>query len=300
MMKNYIGVDLGGTNIRIARFDNQINLEEVIKIETAVENGIEQIIDKIVNAINQLKNEYTSGVGISVPGQVDVEKGIILVLTNISLRDYPIGEVVFNRTGLKVILNNDANVAGLGEAIKGTAADVKNSYYITWSTGIGGALIIDNKLVAGNNLYSGEIGNIIIWPNDEFKHSFMAKGAVEGLTSGTAIKRYANDLGYKDAGELIGAAKNNDTKALEIIEFITDNFARLIATITHVVEVDKFVLGGGVVLKSGEFLIPYVQEKLNNYLMPIMHDKIVIEVAQLGDDAGITGSAFLAKNYFTK
>lgn len=299
-MKNFIGVDLGGTNIRIARFDNDINLEEVIKLETEVENGIEQMINKIVDAINQLKNEYTVGVGISVPGQVDIDKGIILVMTNINLRDYPMGDVIFKRTGLEVILNNDANVAGLGEAIKGAASDVKDSYYITWSTGIGGALIIDNKLVTGANVYSGEIGNIVIWPNDEFKHSIMSKGAAEGLTSGTALKRYANELGYEDAGQLISAANNNDPKAVEIIEFVTDNFARLIATIIHVVEVDKFVLGGGVILKSGEYLIPRVNAKLNQYLMPIMHDKIVVEVAQLGDDAGIVGSAFLAKNHFTK
>ncbi|MGL5021235.1 MAG: ROK family protein [Mycoplasmatales bacterium] len=297
-MKNYIGIDVGGTNLRIARFNDFIELEEVIRYETEVELGIEQIFNKLVDGINKLKNNQTLGIGMSVPGQVDIKNGIILACTNIPFSNTEVEKILFKRTGLHTVLNNDANVAGLGEAIKGAASDVDNSYFITWSTGIGGALIINNDIVTGNNVYSGEVGNIIIWPNDNFKHSVMAKGAVEGLTSGTALKRYAENLGYSHAGELIDSARSGNEEALKIVNYVADNFARLIATIIHVVEVDMFVIGGGVTIKSGDILLPIVKKRVNEYLMPIMKDQIIIKEATLGDDAGIVGSAFLAKNKF--
>ncbi|KAI0986938.1 hypothetical protein GJ496_006713 [Pomphorhynchus laevis] len=297
-MKNYIGIDVGGTNLRIARFNDSIELEEVIRYETEVELGVEQIFHKLVEGINKLKNKNTVGIGMSVPGQVDIKNGVILACTNIPFSNTKVEEILFKKTGLHTVLNNDANVAGLGEAIKGAASHVDNSYFITWSTGIGGALIINNDIVTGNNVYSGEIGNIIVWPDDNFKHSIMSKGAVEGLTSGTALKRYAKDLGFRHAGELIDSARSGNEEALKIVNYVADNFARMIATIIHVVEVDMFVIGGGVTIKSGDILLPLVRKRVNEYLMPIMKDKLIIKEAILGDDAGIVGSAFLAKNKF--
>ncbi len=294
-MNNLIGIDLGGTNLRIARFSNELELEKVLRIETEVEKGTQQIIDKIINSILELKTKETIGVGISVPGQVDLKTKEIYVCVNIAFKNVPLGQIIKEKTGLNVEINNDANVAALAEAVMGAGKDVDMSYYITWSTGIGGGLVVNNQLISGKNVYSGEVGNIIIHSKDPYKHSIMCSGAVEGLTSGLSLKRYANEQGMAHAGELITAYKNGDQKAIETIEFVTDNFARLIATIVHVIEVDIFIIGGGVTAKSGDVLLPLVKAKVNNYVMPIMENKIKIVEAKLGEDSGIYGAALLLK-----
>lgn len=295
-MLNYIGIDLGGTNLRIGKYDSELNEIEVIKFPSEAEKGTEQIIDKIVMGINQLKDEQTQKVGLCVPGQVDVETSTIIMLTNLNFENLAIGQIIKEQCGLETILNNDANLAGLGEAVLGVAKTDKLVYYITWSTGIGGALIVNKDLINGKNMCSGEIGNLIIHSNpDSYKHSFMNIGGLEGLASGTALKRYANELGLDNAGELIEQYSLKNPKAIEVIDFVCDTMARAITMIAHVVEVDTFVLGGGVTLKSGNILLPLVQEKLDQYLMPLMRGTIDIKVASLGDDAGIIGSAYLAK-----
>ena len=196
---------------------------------------------------------------------------------------------------LDIEINNDANVAALAEGVMGAAKDVDMSYFITWSTGIGGGLVINKKLISGKNIYSGEVGNVIVDPSSTYVHSIQTQGAVEGITSGTALKRFAEELGYAHAGELIQAYKDGNEDAIKIIDKVADNFARLIATILHVVEVDMFVLGGGVTIKSGDVLLPLVKEKVDQYVMPIMRGKIIIKEAELGEDAGIIGSALLVK-----
>ncbi len=295
-MKNYIGIDLGGTNLRVGKYDENLNEIEVVKFPSEAEKGTDQIVDKIIEGINQVKDEDTIKVGMCVPGQVDVETSTIVMLTNLNFENLEIGKIISEKCGLDTILNNDANLAGLGEAILGSAKNDDLVYYITWSTGIGGALIVDKKLINGKNMCSGEIGNLIIHSaKDSYKHNFMNVGGFEGLASGTALKRYANELGYDNAAELISAYENKDEKAVEVIDFVCDVFARGITMIAHVVEVDTFVLGGGVTIKSGHVLLPLVKEKLDQYLMPMMRGTIDLKLAALGDEAGIVGSAYLAK-----
>ncbi len=295
-MLNYIGIDLGGTNLRVGKYNENLEELEVVKFPSEAEKGSGQIVDKIIKGINQLKDNDTQKVGLCVPGQVNVETSTIVMLTNLNFENLEIGKIIKEQCGLDTILNNDANLAGLGEAILGSAKEDKLVYYITWSTGIGGALIVNNELINGKNMCSGEIGNLIIHSDpSSYKHSFMNIGGLEGLASGTALKRYANEIGLNDASELISLYKNNDPKAVEIIEYVCDVMARAISMIAHVVEVDTFVLGGGVTLKSGDILLPLVKDKLDQYLMPMMQGTINIKVASLGDEAGIIGSAYLAK-----
>lgn len=293
---NYIGIDLGGTNLRIARFDASMNIETQVSIPTEKEKGINQIIDKICNGINDIKTENTIGVGVAVPGQVDLNTGVVIYATNLSFENTPLGEEIWNRCSLKVILNNDANAAGLGEAVSGSASDVNMSYYITWSTGIGGALIIDKNLINGNNICTGEVGYTIADPSYEKQYNEkLPKGATEALASGTAIYNFAKENGYNNAKGLFDAYKNNDLKAIEFVDLITDVFARLLHNVVHVIEVEKFVIGGGVTINSGDILIPIVKEKFEKNLVPPLKGKVEITTAKLGDDAGIIGAAFLAK-----
>lgn len=291
-MTNCIAIDLGGTNLRVARINTSNKIEEVIKIESEIDKGIDILVDKIIKTINTLKNEKTTKVGLSVPGQVDNQKGIIITTTNIPFSNYPIRKMIKDKCNLEAVLNNDANVAGLGEAVIGAGKNDELVYYITWSTGIGGALIVNKKLISGNNMYSGEVGNIVVDPQSQYIHSHMTRGAVEGLASGTALKRHAEELGYENVKNFIEDYGNSE-EVRNKIDYIADKVAQLLTTIYHVIEIDKFVIGGGVTFKSGKFLLPLVEEKLNHYLMPVVKNKIKISVAELGDDAGLYGAGLL-------
>lgn len=290
---NSIGIDLGGTNLRIAKVDNNGKILKVIKVATEVEKGSEQIADKMIRYINEIKDEETRGVGVGVPGQVNNQTKSVVQCVNAGLHNFPLAKLIEEGTGLNCIMNNDANVAALGEAKAGAGFGEKIVYYITWSTGIGGGLVVNGQLIDGKHFYTGEIANIIIWPQSSHKHSILNYGSLEGEAAGLAIKRYSEELGYADERAFFDGYRNGDEKAIEKVEYITDTFARGVANIFHTIEADKFILGGGVTIKSGDVLIPLVKEKVDNYLMPALQGKVVIELAALGDDNGLIGASFL-------
>ena len=292
---NYITVDLGGTNLRIARINSNLIIEDILKYETEVELGIEQIMKKIINAINQLRNNETIGVGIGVQGQIDCMKKKIMNANNLRIKDYRIGDILKKATGLEVYLQNDANIAGLGEAVVGSGKEYDNVYYVTWSTGIGGSLIIDGKIINGKNMCTGEIGNLIIKPGG-IKHGLMNEGGLEGISSGTYLKNKAIEIGYENVGDLMELYKNHNKDVIDLINEVTDAMARGLANILHVVEVDCFIFGGGVSIKSGDILIPLILKKINNYLLPVMQDTVIIKKSKLGDDAGLFGAAIIVQN----
>lgn len=290
---NAIGIDLGGTNLRIAKISEDGKIIKVVKVATEVEKGPEQIAEKMVRFINEIKDEETKGVGIGVPGQVSNETKSVIQCTNVSMSNFPLAQIIEESTGLKCVLNNDANVAALGEAKAGAGFGKDVIYYMTWSTGIGGGLVVNGQLHDGANFNTGEIGNLIIWPNSSYKHSIQNYGSLEGEAAGLAIKRYCAELGFDDEYAFFSAYKAGDQKAIEKVNYIADTFARGVANIMHTIEADKIVVGGGVAIKSGDVLLPLVREKVNNYVMPTMQDKVIIETAQLGDDNGLIGASFL-------
>lgn len=290
---NSIGIDLGGTNLRIAKINNEGKILKVVKVATEVEKGSEQIAEKMVRYVNEIKDEETRGIGIGVPGQVNNETKKVVQCVNAGLHDFPLAKLVEEGTGLKCVMNNDANVAALGEAKAGAGFGEKVVYYMTWSTGIGGGLVVNGQLIDGKNYYTGEIANIIIWPESSHKHSILNYGSLEGEAAGLAIKRYVEELGYADERAFFDGYRNGEQKAIDKVEYITDTFARGVANIFHTIEADKFVIGGGVAIKSGDVLLPLVREKVNKYVMPALQGKVVIEQAALGDDNGLIGASFL-------
>lgn len=290
---NAIGIDLGGTNLRIAKISEDGKILKVVKVATEVEKGPEQIAEKMIRFINEIKDEETRGVGMGVPGQVSNETKSVIQCTNVKMANFPLAQLVEEGTGLKCVLNNDANVAALGEAKAGAGFGKDVVYYLTWSTGIGGGLVVNGQLHDGANFNTGEIGNLIIWPNASYKHSIQNYGSLEGEAAGLAIKRYVAELGFDDEYSFFEAYRHGNPKAVEKVNYIADTFARGVANIMHTIEADKIVVGGGVAIKSGDVLLPLVREKVNQYVLPTMVDKVSIEAAALGDDNGLIGASFL-------
>lgn len=170
-MKYYIGIDLGGTNVRTLLVDENGESYSEVKGPTECENGPDYVCDKIIKQIESLDTSVcgglqgVEGIGIGAPGPVDTELGIMIMASNLpGFENYPICHKLKTKFGLPTFIDNDANVAGLAEAVLGAGKDYKTNYFITCSTGVGGAFVVDKKLVSGGRGHAGEIGNMILVP----------------------------------------------------------------------------------------------------------------------------------------
>ena len=183
-MKTYIGVDLGGTQVRVALVSVDGKILHEVKSDSFSQSGPEVVLDNIVKLIKTLPNyNETTAIGMGIPGPVDTVKGHITMGTNlVGFEKFPVVDYLQKALDKKVFLDNDANVAGLAEALVGSGAGLPIVYYITHSTGIGGALIVNGKVVSGKNGYAGEIGNIKVNDTKEIINH-LTPGAVENEAS---------------------------------------------------------------------------------------------------------------------
>jgi glucokinase len=292
-MKYIIGIDIGGTNIRVALLDEERNIIEKLKIKNQVSNGPEYNLDKIINHINtNWKDKDIKGIGVGSPGPLDIKSGKIIKAPNLRGWDnFNVKNYIEQNTSLKTEINNDANVAGLAEAMIGSAKGAESVFYITVSTGVGGALIINNKIVNGANSFAGEICNLII-NEDKYSHSGLVQGGLEGQCSGPNISRKASEkLGKTiETSEVFDLYKNNNKIAKELIEELCENLSKGISNIISVVDPEIIVLGGAVILYN-QSIVPIIIEKVKEKV--INKDTVNIRVAEIGDDAGLKGAGFL-------
>ena len=300
-MKYYIGIDLGGTNVRTLLVDENGKTYSEVKDNTERENGPDYVCAKIIRQIESLDTSIcgglqgVSGIGIGVPGPVDTVKGTMIMATNLpGFENYPICDKLADRFNLPTFIDNDANVAGLAEALLGAGKDYPTCYYVTISTGIGGAFIVDGKLVSGGRGHAGEIGNIIV-KNNGYKFGGLNPGAAEGETSGTAITRKGKELLGEDrvnhAGDVFRLADEGDMKAKGIVDECISELATMLADIAHTVDPHCFVLGGGV-MKSKKYFYDQLVEQFNAKIHVGMRGHIPILEREL-EDCGAIGAAML-------
>ena len=300
-MRYFIGVDLGGTNVRSLLVDEKGTILSEVKDVTESEKGPDYVTQKIIKQIESIDYsavggfEAVDGIGIGVPGPVDTVHKYMVMATNLhDFARYPICDKLEAYFSKPTFIDNDANVAGLAEAMVGSGRFKASVFYITISTGIGGAFIVDGKLVSGNRGHAGEIGNIIVKTNGE-KINHLNAGAVENEASGTAIVRKARDAFGEDkirhAGDLFALAASGDQKALEIKNDFIDSITTMMANIAHTVDPHCFVLGGGV-MKSKEYFIDELNEMFNSKIHEGMRGFTPIFNVEL-DDCGAIGAAML-------
>lgn len=292
-MSYVVGIDIGGTNIRAALLDEDRNILEKIKIKNEVDKGPEYNLNKIINHINEnWVSKDIRGIGVGCPGPLNIKTGTILKAPNLRGWDnFNVKKYLEENTSLKTEVNNDANVAGLAEAIIGSAKGAESVFYITVSTGVGGAFIIDNKIINGANSFAGEICNLII-NEDKYSHSGLVKGGLEGQCSGPNIARIASEKLEKivDTPEVFELYKKNNKVAIEVVNELCENLSKGISNIISVVDPEVIVLGGSVVLYNKDLLkiiIEKVREKVIN------KEAVDIRIAEIGDDAGLRGAGLL-------
>ncbi|MBQ7889918.1 MAG: ROK family protein [Erysipelotrichaceae bacterium] len=294
-MKKIIGIDLGGTNVRVAKITENGEVLQEIKSPSYGMEGPEKVTSNIIELVKQI-DDYQSciGIGIGVPGPVDTVNRVMKLSSNLKgFVDYPLAQKLEEATGLPTFMDNDANVAGLAEARVGAGKGYPIVYYVTISTGIGGALVVDGKVISGRRGYAGEIGNLIIDPYREPFNNLNA-GASESEASGRALTRKGQAVFGEDkinhAGDVFALYDQKDPEAIKLVDQMTTDLAVLFSHISLITDPHMFVIGGGMT-KSKEYWWDTMIEKFQQRVHGGMRDVIFTE-AQLSEP-GIVGAAML-------
>lgn len=287
-----IGVDVGGTSARVALLDKNFNIIRKEAIPTG-NKDFEIVINEIAGIINNIDPDRKALlVGFDTPGPLDLEKGMILDAPNLpTWRNKPFVQKIEELTGRKTFLTNDANAAAIAQAIEDKSETL---VFITVSTGVGGGIVYQGKLIEGKKAYAGEFGLMII-SDDDRHHAQLYKGTLESLCSGTALaleasNRYNREVTTK---ELFDLYDKKDQIAIDIIDLWAEHFSRAIANLLQIIEPEVFYIGGSVVLFN-PWLLDMVKEKSQNKLYEGLKDKVNLKLARYGEDAGLVGAAYNA------
>lgn len=282
-MEYVISIDLGGTNLRIAIVSESLEIVEVIR-ESTTKNDKDKLFEQICRMIDSLPYEKygVKKVGISACGLIDGDH--ITLLPNLKIKDFDLNKRLEEKYGFKVNIRNDANCTALAEASFGSTKDVKDSYFITISTGIGGCLIHNSNMV---NL-PFEIGHILV----HYKNGYEE---FEKLCSGTGMENLARAYGLEVTGckDFFSKVEQNDKLALEILDIWEEMVAVFIANTQMEFNVDKFCLSGGV-MKSSKYFIKGIEEKANKIIKNYPLKEIKIVLAEMDQDAGLFGGVAVA------
>ena len=294
---NYaVGIDIGGTNTRVAIIDEKLNIVERIQFRTNAQDPYETI-GNIKKQLDKFTYEYI-GVGVSCPGPLDLVNGIVLNTPNLKGKwwNFPITKELSAITGLPVFLENDANLAALAEATVGKGKGKRYVQFLTISTGVGSGLVIDKNIYIGAHGFAHEIANMCLW-RDGPSHGTIYPGGIEAICSGTAITNRAIQAGLdvKHAGEVNDLAKTGNKDALRIMEDAKEYLANALATIYAIVDPEIIILGGSVALKVEGF-VEDVEQRVKTKVYPVMKDLIFITKSNLNEDSGLIGAGCLAFN----
>ncbi|HJD46039.1 MAG TPA: ROK family glucokinase [Candidatus Mediterraneibacter norfolkensis] len=307
-MKYCFGVDIGGTTVKMGLFEENGGILDKWEITTDISDEGKAILPDVAASIgkkiseHQLDKNDIIGIGAGVPAPVTSE-GIVNGSANLGWNYKEVKKELEELSGLKAEIGNDANVAALGEMWKGGGAGEKNMIMVTLGTGVGGGVIIDGKILVGQNGAGGEIGHLCVNYEETDKCGCGNRGCLEQYASATGIVRLAKKKLGQDmrptilkkeditAKDVFDAVKAGDEVAKEIaVEFGTC-LGHALANLAAVTDPAVFVIGGGV-SKAGEVLIPYIQQPYMERAF-FANRKVRFTLATLGNDAGICGAAKL-------
>ncbi|MBM7597966.1 glucokinase [Virgibacillus halotolerans] len=315
-MADYIiGIDIGGTTVKIGIIHNHGDILTKWEIPTNTTNAGKSIIDDIWHSLDQRLTEEAIdrstilGIGVGAPGFIDVDTGFVFEAVNIGWKNVDLTDQLKAKSGLPVFLENDANVAVLGENWKGAGNQAKNVIAITLGTGVGGGIIANGSVVDGENGMAGEIGHMTIDP-DGWPCNCGRRGCLETIVSATGIVRQAKQVitgnptsklaafvqeyGEITTKDIFQLAGEGDTLSESIIQHTADILGMFIANMAVTLNPSKVLIGGGV-SKAGGQLLKEIIAAFDRYALPRAAAVCDIRVAQLGNDAGMIGSAFLVK-----
>ncbi|MGH2926081.1 MAG: ROK family protein [Solirubrobacterales bacterium] len=309
-MAEAVGVDLGGTKMLVGVVDSH---RRVLHRATASSSGLGQdelvaTLERALRAAIEARPDVTA-IGLGIPCTIDRERGAAIMAVNLELADLPIRDLIAERLGLPVELDNDANLALLAEHRFGSARGAANAAMLTIGTGIGGGLIVNGELYRGSIGAAGEFGHIVIEADGPpCQGNCPNRGCVESLASGRAIAREGMAAAAREPGSALGraaadgteldgamvtdAALEGDQTARDVLALVGRRIGVALSSIANAIDPDVIVIGGGVI-RAGELLVGAARSELRARALRPMNGTRV-EAAELGPDAGMVGAATLA------
>ena len=330
MTKLAIGVDLGGTNLRIAAVDSNGKVLEKITTSTQVARGRDQVIDEMCVAIQEVVSKQNAvgelaGIGIGVPGIIEMKTGMLRESPNLpGWHNYPVRDEIQNRFNTTVVLENDANAAAMGEKWLGAAAGVDDMCMFTLGTGVGGGVVMNGQIWHGMTGMAGELGHINVEPEGHLCNC-GSRGCLEQYASATAIKRMAQEAIAAGMAPQMAAAMQKDPEftskvvydmamqgdlpARHVFEQVGKALGTVIADMVNIFNFPMYVVGGGV-SSAWDAFAPLMLETVGRnsfvYRATAPDENIqagnapsgsirgtMITKALLGGDAGLVGAARL-------
>lgn len=313
--KYYVGIDLGGTFIKGGIADDLGNVIAIEKTPTQTELGAEVVMDNISNLAKSLLKKVglsacdVEGLGMGVPGMIDSKNGVCIFSNNFGWKDVKISEGIKNRIGLSVEISNDANAAALGECVFGAGKEFDDMILLTLGTGVGGGIVVDNKLIEGNKGAGAELGHAVIEVGGE-QCTCGRRGCLEAYASATALIRDTKramqahpdskmwEIGSLDAvtGKVAFDYKDVDVYAKQVVDNYIEKLACGITNYANIFRPHAVILGGGVCAQGDNLIKPLQRILDRDVFAGELGPKCEVRVATLENTAGVLGAVALVMN----
>ena len=318
MVKKYnIGVDIGGTNVKIALVDQKGAIVYSNSVPTRAEMGYEYTVKNIKETIytsmkeSDITIDSIGGIGFGLPGQINSEAGVVRLLPNIpGWVNVPLGQIIEDEFKVKCKIDNDVRVATLGEFTYGAGQGCKNLVCITVGTGVGSGIIVNGQLVRGASMSAGEIGHMILQAHEGPICGCGNTGCLEAFASGPSIVQLAKEYlsGGKSAKfeELANgreitpfmvyeAVMQGDAVSKRIFAIVGEWLGIALTSVVNLLNPEKIIIGGGV-SQAGNFLIDPIRQTIKERAIKVSADAVEVVTAKLGERAGVIGASLLIDN----
>lgn len=316
-MGYYCGIDLGGTNIKAGIVDGEGKLLNKLSIKTRAERAMEEIIhdmgqlaaDAIKDAGLEVKD--IEAIGIGSPGTPDNDEGLLVYSSNLPFNKAPMRKLIREVIDLPVYIDNDANCAAMAEAVAGAGKGAKDSVTITLGTGVGAGVIINGRIFSGFNQAGSEFGHTVL-VSGGVQCGCGRKGCFEQYASASALARMTREAAEANPDSLLNkvaeqegewnariafiAMREGDKVAEQVVDLYTDYLADGLANAINTFMPEVLVVGGGVCGEGDPLLIPMREKTMSRPYFGPGVPKTRIELAQMGNDAGIVGAAMMGKS----
>lgn len=307
-----IGIDLGGMSIKAGLVDDAYRIQYKDSAVTETNQGADKIIGDMIKLIGRIRaanpDVPVECIGIGVPGHVDKKTKLVVICNNIPVSNVDVRGRIESATGIPTFIDNDANVAAFGEVIAGAAKDYRDAVMITLGTGVGAGIVINNQIYSGCNGAAGELGHMVI-EYDGLPCNCGRRGCLELYASASALVRLTREamdahpeslmwqLCENDAAKASGktsfdAMRKGDAVAKQVIDDYVRYLAVGVVDVIDMFQPEAIIIGGGI-SKEGDFLLKPLKEIVKRERYSKGEDQTKLVIAQLGNDAGIIGAAFL-------
>ncbi|MCH5325291.1 MAG: ROK family protein [Eubacterium sp.] len=315
-MKYYLGIDIGGTNVKAGVVDENAKLLAHSSVKTESAGGYQSSLENIFKAadtaleLSGIDIDKIKSIGVGCPGTMDAAAGVVVYSNNLHWDNVPLGKDIAAKYDKKVYLENDANAAAYGEYIAGAAKGAKNAVVLTLGTGVGAGIIVDGKIYSGSNFAGGEIGHTVI-EIDGWECTCGRKGCFEAYASATGLIRMTAEMikerpktRLKELAELGGkisartafnAAKLGDDDGTEVVKKYIKYLACGIANTINIFQPDVLCIGGGVCNEGDNLLNPLKKEIAKQIYTKNSEKNTEIVMCALANEAGMIGSAMLGR-----